>query len=148
MSEIWAQPLGVQLAFACLSIFVLLGVIVWGVRGLGRIREATPRLRLTRLGVSSQAMIDDDRCLIVVRRDDVEHVLLIGGGYNDLVVERTIVRDSPRRSDVDPLLLIAGQAVQYPPLTLAEDTTNFPLQPSTVPTRSLGDILNSLPDDE
>ena len=93
-------------------------------------------------------MIDDDRCLIVVRRDDVEHVLLIGGGYNDLVVERTIVRDSPRRSDVDPLLLIAGQAVQYPPLILAEDTTHFPLQPSTVPTRSLGDILNSLPDDE
>ena len=31
MSEIWAQPLGVQLAFACLSIFVLLGVIAWGV---------------------------------------------------------------------------------------------------------------------
>ena len=147
MSEIWAQPSGTALLRVSEYFRFNWGNRL-GIRGLGSIQEATPRSRLTRLGVNSQAMIDDDRCLVVVRRDDVEHVLLIGGGYNDLVVERTIVRDSPRRSDVDPLLLIAGQAVQYPPLTLAEDTTNFPLQPSTVPTRSLGDILNSLPDDD
>jgi flagellar protein FliO/FliZ len=105
-------------------------------------------LRIARLGVSNQASIDADRRLIVVRRDDVEHVLLIGG-HNDLVVERTIVRDrSPGRSDADPLLLIARQAVQSPSVTLAEDATDFPLQPSALPTRSLRDILNSLPDDE
>jgi hypothetical protein len=84
----------------------------------------------------------------VVRRDHVEHVLLIGG-YNDLVVERTIVRDrSPERSDVVPLLLMARQAVRSASVTLAGDTNDFPLQPGVEPARPLRDILSSLPDDE
>ena len=105
-------------------------------------------MRLACLGVSNQASIDPGRHLIVVRRDHVEHVLLIGG-YNDLVVERTIVRDRPReRSDVDPLLRIARQVAPSGPVTLAEHATDFPLQPSAVLPRSLRDIFNSLPDDE
>jgi flagellar protein FliO/FliZ len=148
MSGIWAQPLAVQVPLASLSMFVLIGVIVWVIRWLDGTQEANPRLRLARLGVSNQASIDPARHLIVVRRDDVEHVLLIGG-YNDLVVERTIVRDRPpERSDVDPLLQIARQALRSPPETLTEDPTDFPLQPGAVLPRSLRDILNSLPDDE
>ena len=147
MSGIWAQP-PVQIALASLSMFVLIGVIVWVIRWLDGTQVANPRLHVARLGVSNQASLDADRRLIVVRRDDVEHVLLIGS-HNDLVVERTIVRDrSPERSDADPLLLIARQAVQSASVTLAEDATDFPLQPDAVPTRSLRDILSSLPDDE
>jgi flagellar protein FliO/FliZ len=148
MSGIWAQPLAVHIALASLSMVVLIGVILRVFRWLDGTRTATPRLRVPRLGVNNQECIDTDRRLIVVRRDDVEHVLLIGG-HNDLVVERTIVRDRPReRSDVDPLLRIARQVAPSGPVTLAEHATDFPLQPSAVLPRSLRDILNSLPDDE
>jgi hypothetical protein len=148
MSGIWAQPLAVHIALASLSMVVLIRVILRVFRWLDGTRTATPRLRVPRLGVNNQECIDTDRRLIVVRRDDVEHVLLIGG-HNDLVVERTIIRDRQReRSDVDPLLLIARQAVLSAPITLAEHAADFPLQPSAVPPRSLRDILNSLPDDE
>jgi hypothetical protein len=81
MSGIWAQPLAVQLALASLM-FVLVCIIIRAIRWFGNIQEATLRMRQVRLGVSNQAIIDADRRLIVVRRDDVEHVLLIGGGHN------------------------------------------------------------------
>ena len=42
-----------------------------------------------RLGVSEQANIDGRRKLLLVRRDDVEHLLLIGGPV-DIVVEEKI----------------------------------------------------------
>jgi len=42
-----------------------------------------------RLGVSEQANIDGRRKLLLVRRDDVEHLLLIGGPV-DIVIEEKI----------------------------------------------------------
>ena len=95
LSGIWGQPLAAQLALASLIMFVLVWMIIWAIRWFGSTQEATPRWRQVRLGVNNQATIDAHRRLIVVRRDDVEHVLLIGGGNNDLIVERTIVRDWP-----------------------------------------------------
>ena len=150
MSGIWGQPLPVQIALASISMFVLIGVIIWVIRWLDGTQEENPRLRFARLGVINQASIDAERRIIVVRRDNTEHLLLIGG-YNDLVVERTIVRDRPpERSDIDPLLLIASHAVLSASVTPAEGANDFdfPLQPSPVLPRSLRDILNSLPDDE
>jgi hypothetical protein len=143
MSGIWAQPLAVQLALASLM-FVLVWIIIWAIRWFGNTQEATLRLRQVRLGVSNQAIIDPDRRLIVVRRDDVEHVLLIGGGHNDLVVERTIVRDwPPERSDA---IESTRQAIRSAHLTV-EDAVDIPLQPDAEPSpRSLRDILRSLPD--
>jgi flagellar protein FliO/FliZ len=43
-----------------------------------------------RLGVVEGAVVDSRRRLVLVRRDDREHLLLIGG-VTDLVVERDIV---------------------------------------------------------
>ncbi len=42
-----------------------------------------------RLGISEYHEIDKSRRLVLVRRDDVEHLLLIGGGQ-DIVVESNI----------------------------------------------------------
>ena len=42
-----------------------------------------------RLGVSEQANIDGRRKLLLVRRDDVEHLLMIGGPV-DIVIEENI----------------------------------------------------------
>jgi Flagellar biosynthesis protein, FliO len=150
MAGIWAQPLAAQLALASLIMLVLVGMIIGAIRRFGNTQEATLRMRQVRLSVSNQAIIDADRRLIVVRRDDVEHVLLIGGGHNDLVVERSIVRDwPPAPSDGDRLLQTEPtcQAPRSADLTV-EDAVDFPLQPDAESsTRSLRDILRSLPDE-
>jgi hypothetical protein len=47
------------------------------------------RNRRARLAVVDATAVDNQRRLVLVRRDDVEHLILIGGS-NDLVVEREI----------------------------------------------------------
>src|SRR5262245_19268984 len=47
------------------------------------------RNRKTRLAVMDAAAVDSQRRLVLVRRDDVEHLILIGGP-TDVVVERDI----------------------------------------------------------
>ncbi|MDQ6437621.1 flagellar biosynthetic protein FliO, partial [Mesorhizobium sp. LHD-90] len=54
------------------------------------------RNRKTRLAVMDATAVDSHRRLILVRRDDIEHLLLIGGP-TDLVVERDIRIGQQRR---------------------------------------------------
>lgn len=53
----------------------------------------------SRLGVSETLDIDKNRRLVLVRRDEVEHLVLIGGGH-DLVVEAEIRPGMRRREEV------------------------------------------------
>ena len=58
------------------------------------------RNRKTRLAVMDAAAVDSQRRLVLVRRDDVEHLILIGGP-TDVVVERDIrlhAPDAPSRA--------------------------------------------------
>ncbi len=59
------------------------------------------RSRAPRLAVLDMAPVDPKRKLVLVRRDDVEHLILIGG-QNDLVVEPGIVRGQARRPRQEP----------------------------------------------
>jgi hypothetical protein len=54
------------------------------------------RNRRARLAVMDAAAIDNQRRLVLVRRDDVEHLILIGGA-TDVVVEQNIVPASARQ---------------------------------------------------
>lgn len=54
------------------------------------------RNRKARLAISDATAVDGHRRLILVRRDDVEHLLLIGGS-SDIVVEQDIRIGQPRR---------------------------------------------------
>ena len=54
------------------------------------------RNRKTRLAVMDATAVDSQRRLVLVRRDDVEHLVLIGGP-TDVVVERDIRLHSPAR---------------------------------------------------
>jgi len=76
-------------AFALLVLVVVLGLIrlIRGVRGGTFV--AGGRNRRTRLAVMDAAAIDSRRRLVLVRRDDVEHLVLIGGP-TDVVIERDI----------------------------------------------------------
>ncbi|PNG27602.1 hypothetical protein CR492_01410 [Methylocella silvestris] len=53
------------------------------------------RTRLPRLGVVDAFDIDRQRQLVIIRRDNVEHLLMIGGP-NDLVIESEIIRAEAR----------------------------------------------------
>ncbi|WP_247657794.1 flagellar biosynthetic protein FliO [Aquabacter sp. L1I39] len=85
-----------RLAIATVVIVVLLGLTVVIVRALsGRGRGPGGRSRQARLAVMDSVPVDQKRRLILVRRDDVEHLLLIGGN-RDLVVEPSIPRGLQR----------------------------------------------------
>lgn len=80
-------------------IFTALAAIVFTVRRLTGRTLALPgrtngRGRQPRLGIVDVYELDRARQLILLRRDNVEHLLLVGGP-NDVVVERNIQR-SPR----------------------------------------------------
>ncbi|MGX5722708.1 flagellar biosynthetic protein FliO [Shinella zoogloeoides] len=82
--------------FAIAAAVVLLGLlclalVLWIIRG----RPSSPfirggRNRTPRLAVLDAAAIDTRRRLVLVRRDDVEHLVMIGGP-TDIVIESRIV---------------------------------------------------------
>ncbi len=87
------MPLAVRFFLAFVVVLGALGLFAWAVRrfGAGRLGGAGTRGRQPRLAVIEYATVDNRRRLILVRRDNVEHLLMIGGP-TDVVVEPNIVR--------------------------------------------------------
>src|ERR1700693_5866688 len=79
--------------FAFVAVLALIGVAAWLVRRFAgnRLGATTNRGRMPRLAVIDAAAVDGRRRLVLVRRDNVEHLLMIGGP-TDIVVEPNIVR--------------------------------------------------------
>ena len=67
-------------------------------RGRGALMGGAPRGRQPRLGIVDIYELDRQRQLILLRRDNVEHLLMVGGP-NDLVVERDIRRSAARAQE-------------------------------------------------
>src|SRR5208282_1127364 len=71
-----------------------------------RLRVPGGRTRQPRLGLVDAFSLDGQRQLVLVRRDNVEHLVMIGG-LNDVVIESQIVRAQsqalpPREKEVAP----------------------------------------------
>ena len=83
------------LKFAVAAVLLLLAIVLvlFIFRALfgNRIRLSGARGRQLRLGVVDIYDLDRERQLVIVRRDNVEHLLMIGGP-NDIVIEPAIVR--------------------------------------------------------
>src|SRR5271166_3752704 len=79
--------------FTFVVVFAAVALIVWLVRRFGgqRLAGGAARGRQPRLAVIDQATVDSRRRLVLIRRDNIEHLLMIGGP-TDLVVEPNIVR--------------------------------------------------------
>jgi flagellar biogenesis protein FliO len=82
---------------ALLIVLLLIGAAAWLVRKFssGNVGAAN-RGRMPRLAVIDAAAVDGRRRLVLVRRDNVEHLIMIGGP-TDVVVEPNIVRGAPQR---------------------------------------------------
>ncbi|MBN8919359.1 MAG: flagellar biosynthetic protein FliO, partial [Rhizobiales bacterium] len=89
-------PLPVKLIVAFVIVLGLIGLATWVFRRLGgdRVAPSGPRGRQPRLAVIDAALVDGRRRLVLVRRDNVEHLIMIGGPA-DLVIEQNIVRAVP-----------------------------------------------------
>ncbi len=143
-------PLAVRFFLAFLIVLGLIGAAAWAVRrfGSGRYRGAGQRGRQPRLAVIDQASVDARRRLILIRRDNVEHLLLIGGP-TDVVVEPNIVRAMPASRDA-PAARAPAVAELLPrtiPLPDSGSSDSWPLQPEPVapaPTRAQRDALTAL----
>jgi hypothetical protein len=86
-------PLIVKFVLSFAIVLVLIGAAALLVRKFGGrslIPGAAPRGRQPRLAVIDTAPVDSRRSLVIVRRDNVEHLLLIGGP-TDVLVESNII---------------------------------------------------------
>ncbi len=95
--------------FAFVAVLALIGVVAWLVRRFAgnRLGASTNRGRMPRLAVIDAAAVDGRRRLVLVRRDNIEHLLMIGGP-TDIVVEPNIVRAMPGRDQMPPRATVGG----------------------------------------
>ena len=124
-----SQPLVYIAAFAV--ILLLLAVFAWVLRRIvttSRGMEAGARGRQPRLGIVDTFAIDRQRQLVIVRRDSVEHLLLLGG-TSDILIESNIIRAQTNASPPTPLrdqgltskpMVAANSPVNVKPNTMAE----------------------------
>ena len=124
------MPLAVRFFLAFLIVLGLIGAAAWAVRRFGSARlGGAVRGRQPRLAVIEYATVDARRRLLLVRRDNVEHLMMIGGP-TDVVVEPNIVRAAPAtaRELAGPRMPAPGEGL---PRTIPEAAANgsWPLQP-------------------
>src|SRR5215469_1650436 len=141
------MPLAVRFFLAFLIVLGLIGAIAWALRrfGSGRFRD-TARGRQPRLAVIDHASVDGRRRLILVRRDNVEHLLMIGGP-TDIVVEPNIVRAMAAPRDVPAARPPAGIEALPRAIPLPENGGAWPLQPEPAGGPRPTPRLEPLPDE-
>ena len=108
----------------------MIGLTAWLVRrfGANRLGGGGARGRQPRLAVIDAATVDGRRRLVLIRRDNIEHLLMIGGP-TDLVVEPNIVRAVGSREVTREPARLAAPRRPTPPVE-----SSWPLQPLSEPT--------------
>ena len=126
---LFGEGYALKLLFAFIAVFGLLALALWLVRRFGgeRLGNTTGRGRQPRLAVIDAANVDGRRRLVLIRRDNVEHLLIIGGP-TDVVVEANIVRVAGATREAPPARpsTIGDALPRAVPLT---EGTPWPLQP-------------------
>jgi flagellar protein FliO/FliZ len=120
-------PLALRFFIAFLVVLGLIGIIAWLVRrfGANRIGSGATRGRQPRLAVIDATSVDGRRRLVLVRRDNTEHLLMIGGP-TDVVVEANIIRAAGTRDVSRP-----GESAAARGVNAVENT--WPIQPLNEP---------------
>ena len=118
---------GLKVILFVIVVLGLLALAFWLLRrfGGGRLGGVT-RGRQSRLAVIDQATVDSRRRLILIRRDNVEHLLIIGGP-SDVVVEQNIVRAATALRETGH-----ARPPAMPRAPVGEDSM-WPLQPEPAP---------------
>jgi hypothetical protein len=144
-----------KIAITIVVILILTALVYWLVRrysaiGLGGIGRG----RVPRLAVVDALTVDRRRRLLLVRRDNVEHLILIGGP-SDVVVETAIQRTrtrqaaraaasppaAPGESPVVQELMQSGIGGAPPPGTPAEPSPEMRAAPQETTAGNLGRLV-------
>ena len=127
-------PLAARFFIAFLVVLALIGLTAWLVRRFGsnRLGGGNTRGRQPRLAVIDAAPVDGRRRLVLIRRDNVEHLLIIGGP-TDVVVEQNIVRavGATTREQSREAMRVEPPAMRASPS--AAENGGWPLQPANEP---------------
>jgi flagellar protein FliO/FliZ len=126
-------PLAVRFFIAFIVVFALIGLVAWLVRrfGSGALGTQGSRGRAPRLAVIEAGAVDGRRKLVLIRRDNIEHLIMIGGP-TDIVVEANIVRGQNTARDAVPAR--GTNATESLPRTVPlPDEPTWPLQPEPAP---------------
>ncbi|GLS43256.1 hypothetical protein GGR33_001362 [Methylobacterium brachythecii] len=124
-----------------LVIFLVILVLLMGAvllfrriagRGLSMTARTTNRARQPRLGIVDIYELDRQRQLILLRRDNVEHLLLVGGP-NDVVVERNVIRSAGSRLPADTVLRPEPASDMAPVQDRQEPSASFGVSPFEMP---------------
>jgi flagellar protein FliO/FliZ len=81
---------------ALVAVLALITIAAWGARRLGLAGNRIGPRRERRLAIAEVLAVDNRRRLLLVKRDDIEHLLLIGGA-DDVLLESGIDPSAPRR---------------------------------------------------
>jgi flagellar protein FliO/FliZ len=125
------MPFPVQFCLAFVIVLGLIGATAWAVRRFGTGALGSPHLRgrQPRLAVLEHTLVEGRRRLYLVRRDNVEHLLLIGGP-TDIVVEPNIVRATAAAREAAVARPPAADALPRAiPLPDSPGNGSWPLQP-------------------
>lgn len=136
METLFGVEMPLWLKFIITMLFVL-GLIVggfWAIRffGVAGPQFDSMRGRQPRLAVIDAAAVDSRRRLILIRRDNVEHLLMIGGP-SDIVIEPNIVRAAQGTRDAPVPLRLSPAAETLPRAPALGETAAWPLQPEAPP---------------
>jgi hypothetical protein len=106
---------GLRFLFAFIVVLALIGLTAWLVRRFGatHLGATAARGRQPRLAVIDAAAVDGRRRLVLIRRDNVEHLLMIGGP-SDVVIEPNIVRAGSGREAVSARQPAAADTLPRP----------------------------------
>jgi Flagellar biosynthesis protein, FliO len=98
---------------------IILALLIAGLVVMKMFQRRVRGRKGQRLGITEYQEIDESRRLVIIRRDNVEHLLLIGGD-NDLVIESNInTRRSLRDDDNDDgVVNMRGEPSSQAPIPL------------------------------
>jgi flagellar protein FliO/FliZ len=124
------MPSAAKFILAFVIVLALIGGTAWAVRRFGssRLSAGSARGRQPRLAVIDSANVDGRRRLLLIRRDNVEHLLMIGGP-TDVLVESSIMRGAPAQREMHgaPPVRISSEPLPRP--VPPPEGTMWPLQP-------------------
>ena len=110
--EIITTPFGgfINAAFALGAVIVGIILVLWLLKLLSNASAKVTRGRNRRLAVVDSLALDPKRQLLIVRRDNVEHLIMVGGPQ-DMVVETGIaVEEAPAAQPARrPIPMVAGR---------------------------------------